>query len=153
MSLQEQTARDIADAIANARTWLGELDECTVREKPSPERWSIAEVMGHLIDSANNNHQRFIRAQDAESLTFPKYDQNQWVANAGYHDSPWDEILDLWALYNLQLARTIARIPTSQLETECTITPYEPCTLGYLITDYLDHLNHHLSIVRQRVSP
>ncbi len=153
MSLQERTARDIADTVTNSRTWLSALDDDTIREKPSPDRWSIAEVLGHLIDSANNNHQRFIRAQDVESLVFPKYDENRWVASAGYHESPWNEIVDLWALYNLQLARIIALVPTSQLETECTITPYEPCTLGSLITDYLDHLNHHLKIVRERLGP
>lgn len=153
MSLQERTARDITDTVTNSQTWLSALDEDTIREKPSPDRWSIAEVIGHLIDSANNNHQRFIRAQDVESLIFPRYDQNLWVANAGYHGSPWNEIVELWALYNLQLARIIARVPTSQLETECTITPYEPCTLGFLITDYLDHLKHHLKIVGERLGP
>jgi len=149
MAHQNESTHRLVESIANARTWLSKLDEATVREKPTPDRWSIAEVIGHLIDSACNNHQRFIRAQDVESLEFPKYDQNRWVANGDYDDSPWLELVELWSLYNLQLARIIARIPDDQLETPCTISPYEPCKLGFLVSDYVDH---HLAKIQERIA-
>lgn len=149
------SAQEIADQLAavvnEARPWLSLLDETVVRHRPTPDRWSIAEVVGHLIDSACNNHQRFIRAQEGEKLTFPKYDQNSWVEKNGYHDSPWSPLVDLWCLYNLHLAQVIRNIPLQQLETECTITPYDACTLGFLVTDYVDHLKHHLAKIRERL--
>ncbi len=149
--IHTETATALIAAVNEARIWLYELADPIVREKPTPDRWSIAEVIGHMIDSACNNHQRFVRAQEVDALTFPKYDQNVWVARASYDQADWHELVDLWHLYNLQLARVIANIPVDQLETPCTITPYETCTLGFLVTDYLDHLNHHLAKIRERV--
>jgi hypothetical protein len=39
------------------------IDEQTFSHKPAPGKWSKKEIPGHLVDSANNNHQRFLRAQ------------------------------------------------------------------------------------------
>ena len=105
-----------------------------------------------MIDSACNNHQRFIRAQELPELTFPGYEQNLWVQKNGYHESDWRELVELWFLYNQRLADVIRRIPPEELETPCTITLYETCTLGFLVDDYLDHLLHHLGKIRERVS-
>ena len=132
------------------RTTLLGLDEDTVRHKPSKDRWSICEVVGHLVDSACNNHQRFVRAQEGDELTFPKYDQNAWVRAGNYNQSDWPSLVGLWYLYNQQIARIIRHIPTSQLDTPCTIAPYETCTLKFLIDDYLDHLQHHMGKIKER---
>lgn len=145
-------ANKLSTIVEQTRPWLLSLQDSAVRVKPTPERWSIAEVVGHLIDSACNNHQRFIRAQAEEELHFPKYDQNLWVARANYQQIPWPDTVQLWSLYNLQLSHVIRNIPETKLETHCTITPYEPCTLRFLITDYVDHLNHHLEKIQERVA-
>ena len=76
--------------------------------------WSPKEVLGHLIDSAANNHQRFVRAQQADALTFPGYEQNQWVSSQGYQDADWAHLVALWTHLNLHLADVIARIPPSK---------------------------------------
>ena len=122
-----------------------------VRHKPKSNRWSIAEVIGHLVDSACNNHQRFVRAQECDSLTFPKYDQNTWVAVGNYNQSDWPSLVNLWHLYNQHIAQLIRNIPISQLDTPCTIAPYETCTLQFLIEDYLVHLQHHLDKLSERI--
>jgi len=118
-------------------------DELTVI-KSSPEKWSLKEILGHLIDSAANNHQRFVRAQNTISLVFPKYDQNKWIKFQGYQESNWIELLSLWRLYNRHIAHIIKRIPAEKLGLECEIVPYDPVTLNFLVEDYLDHLKHHL---------
>lgn len=146
-----QTADALVTAVNVATEWLQDLPEDIVHEKPSPDRWSIAEVIGHMIDSACNNHQRFIRAQEGDQLTFPRYDQNSWVAKSCPDGVDWVELVGLWRSYNVFLANVIRQIPTSQLDTPCTITPLEPCTLGFLVSDYLDHLNHHVSKIQERV--
>lgn len=148
------TDRIDSELLATIDEWraiLLALDEETVHHKPSPDRWSIAEVVGHLVDSACNNHQRFVRAQECDALTFPKYDQNAWVAAGDYNHSDWPSLVSLWFSYNQHVAHVVRNIPETQLTTPCTITPLNECTLQFLVTDYLDHLKHHLDKIRERI--
>jgi len=150
MALSETEDKLVAQ-VTKSREWLLGFGEMMVRHKPSADRWSIAEVMGHLVDSATNNHQRFIRAQESDSLTFPKYEQNSWVAKDHYASANWESLIELWFHYNLQLARVIGQIPDEHLATQCTIGEYEPCTLEWMANDYVDHLVHHLKKIEERV--
>ncbi|QEG20259.1 DinB family protein [Mariniblastus fucicola] len=145
------TADQIVEQVTKSREWLLGLGESIVRHKPSADRWSIAEVVGHLVDSASNNHQRFIRAQEQESLTFPKYDQNSWATKNAWSSANWESLVELWFHYNLQLARVIRAIPSEKYSIPCTIGGNEPCALEWLATDYLDHLVHHLKKIEERV--
>ena len=146
-----QTSEKLVDQVTKSREWLLGFGEMMVRHKPAADRWSIAEVIGHLVDSASNNHQRFIRAQESDSLSFPKYEQNSWVAKNAYASANWESLVELWFHYNLQLARVIAQIPEEDLVKQCTIGEYEPVTLEWLATDYVDHLVHHLKKIEERV--
>lgn len=131
---------------------LSVLDDSFVKEKPSPESWSIQQVVGHLIDSAANNHQRFIRAQKGESLTFPKYDQNHWVQAQNYDSCSWQQLIEFWRMYNLHLAHVIRQIPDEKMRVKCTITPFEPVSLSFLIEDYVEHLKHHINKINERAA-
>jgi len=106
--------------------------------------WSRKQVIGHLIDSASNNHQRFVRAAQQESLEFPGYDQAANVRIQAPQEAEWTLLVTLWGAYNRYLAHVIAHLPVSKLETVCHIGSGEPVTLGFIATDYLRHLVHHL---------
>jgi len=106
--------------------------------------WSRRQVLGHLIDSASNNHQRFVRAALAPSLDFPAYDQNGNIRIQAPEDADWELLVSLWAAYNRYLAHIIARLPAPQLATPCRIGGAAPVTLEFLVDDYLVHLTHHL---------
>jgi len=106
--------------------------------------WSRKEVMGHLVDSASNNHQRFVRAALQPSLDFPAYDQSGNVRLQAPQEADWSLLVSLWAAYNRYLAHVIARLPASKLDTMCRIGSGNPVTLGFLATDYVTHLAHHL---------
>jgi hypothetical protein len=106
--------------------------------------WSRKQVLGHLIDSASNNHQRFVRAALSPSLEFPGYDQEANVRVQAPQEADWALLVSLWAAYNRYLAHVIARLPVSKLETACRIGSGEPVTLGFVATDYVRHLVHHL---------
>jgi len=106
--------------------------------------WSKKEILGHLLDSAVNNHHRFVRAQQVKQLTFPAYEQEEWVSAQGYVERPWSELIDFWRLYNRHLAHVISLISEEKLAVICVIGTNEPVTLGYLIEDYLVHMRHHL---------
>jgi hypothetical protein len=106
--------------------------------------WSRKQVIGHLIDSASNNHQRFVRALLQPSLDFPSYDQEGCARVQAPQDADWPLLVSLWAAYNRYLAHVIVRLPASKLETPCRIGSGKPTTLAFLATDYVTHLVHHL---------
>lgn len=110
----------------------------------SPGKWSKKEILGHLIDSASNNHQRFVRAQLSDKLEFPPYVQTEWVETQNYGDESWRLLVDLWSSYNLHLAHVIASIPPEKFSVVCRIGEDKPVTLEELIADYVRHMEHHL---------
>jgi len=110
-----------------------------------PGGWSRRQLFGHLIDSASNNHQRFVRASLQEALEFPGYDQNGNVRVQFVQEADWALLVTLWAAYNRYLAHVIAHLDPSKLETVCRIGSGEPVSLGFLASDYLRHLVHHLN--------
>jgi hypothetical protein len=130
-----------------------EVAEPRLRKISTPEStkpvlsggWSRKQVIGHLIDSASNNHQRFVRAALQTSLDFPGYDQEGNIRVQALQEAEWPLLISLWAAYNRYLAHVIAHLPASRLETPCRIGSGEPVTLGFIATDYVTHLVHHLS--------
>ena len=106
--------------------------------------WSRRQVLGHLIDSASNNHQRFVRAMLADALEFPGYDQAGNVRVQVVQEADWELLVSLWASYNRYLAHVIGKLPEDKLDMSCTIGNGEPVTLRFLAVDYLEHLLHHL---------
>lgn len=114
--------------------------------------WSRRQVLGHLIDSASNNHQRFVRAALQPSLEFPAYDQDGNVRVQAPQEADWLLLVSLWASYNRYLAHIIARLPTSKLDTACRIGSGEPVTLRFIATDYLTHMLHHLDQIGIAIS-
>ena len=123
---------------------LRRIDDPEASLRNTPGNWSKKEILGHLLDSAVNNHHRFVRAQQVKELTFPAYAQEHWVSSQGYAERPWEELVDLWRLYNRHLAHVISLIPEEKLAVMCVIGTNEPVSLGYLIEDYVVHMRHHL---------
>ena len=121
------------------------IPEDEASRKPAAEKWCKKEVLGHLVDSAANNHQRFVRALLAEELVFPAYVQNDWVNAQGYAGESWENILDLWRAINRHLSHLVDRIPAAKLSTQCLIGTNSPMTLDALIAAYIKHLVHHLA--------
>jgi hypothetical protein len=119
--------------------------------RPSgPSSWSPKEELGHLIDSAANNHARFVRACIEPEFHGPKNAQDDWVSIHGYHEMPWSSIVAFWVQYNTFIAGLLARVPEDKLTTQCFIGDGEPVTLRFLIEDYMLHAQHHLDHLLRR---
>jgi hypothetical protein len=132
----------IIDKVPNILT---EIDEDTMSAKPLPNKWSKKEILGHLIDSATNNHQRFIRGQ-FELNPEICYDQNKWNEFGFYQEIDSKQIINFWTIYNKQLIEIIKRIPAENLTRQIKIGE-NLLTLEFLIIDYVEHLEHHLKQV------
>ncbi len=122
---------------------LLEINEDDFSFKPSSEKWSKKEILGHLIDSATNNHQRFIRVQFEDTPAI-FYDQNNWNTYGFYQQMPKKQLIDFWVIYNTHLMALIMHIPNEHLYRTCKMKDGSVVTLEYLIQDYVVHLEHHL---------
>ncbi len=111
--------------------------------KPAPDKWSKQQILGHLIDSACNNHQRFVRIQfEDEPVIF--YDQNNWNQHSYYQNRDKRQLVIFWEVYNMQLLQLITCIPDNLLQRKGRAKNAEPATLAWYINDYVAHLEHHL---------
>ena len=122
---------------------LHNISETEYSFKSTPEKWSKKEILGHLIDSATNNHHRFIRAQFEDT---PKisYDQNKWNKFSYYQQIKTGQLIGFWTSYNLQLLDLIKLIHTSTLSRLCNTGGENNVTIEWLFNDYVSHLEYHL---------
>ncbi len=140
----KEVSEKLLSVVEAAEPKLRKIGEPESRQPRLAGGWSYKQVIGHLIDSASNNHQRFVRAALQPSLDFPGYDQDGNIRVQAVQEADWALLIALWAAYNRYLAHVIAHLPASRLETACRIGTDDAVTLRFLATDYLTHLLHHL---------
>lgn len=139
---------ELRETVLQAYEEMRAIPEATAAVKAEAKQWSSKEILGHLIDSAANNHQRFVRLQIFDAIEFPFYQQDDFVRVNAYQKADWQTLLDFWKLYNLHLAHILEHLDHSKL-TNIWLTPdKERLTLEHIITDYLRHLRHHLAQIR-----
>jgi hypothetical protein len=116
--------------------------------KAGPGKWSKKEIIGHLIDSAQINLQRFIRSTYSENFSLT-YDQAEWVDAQHYISADINELLELWRLLNRQIMRVLENYPPDRLKVQCDTGKTAVCfhTIEHLAQDYVNHLNHHLKAI------
>ena len=138
-------ASDLGRTVAQAKPLLLKLDNADTSARPSENKWAKKEILGHLLDSASNNHQRFVRATLQGTLTFPGYDQEKLVDLQRFADVDWVFLVDFWAAYNRFLAHVINSLPAEAAKITCNIGNNSPATLEWIASDYVAHLKHHLN--------
>lgn len=119
------------------------IQDTELYHQPAPGKWSKLEVLGHLVDSAANNWQRFVRIQFEDNLHLV-YDQDKWNEYSYYSKMDKEHIINLWEVINRHLLMVIQNIPTDKLERTSTANSHEPLTMRFLIIDYIAHMEHHL---------
>ncbi len=146
---------DFRNTIENSAERLLAIPEPQSQTPRDADKWSPKEIMGHLIDSAANNHARFVRAQFSDELVFPGYEQEDWVRTQAYNQEPWQQLVQLWKHYNLHLLHVMSKAPEhtrtklrvkhnlDQIASQ-PVAATDPVTLEYFMRDYVYHLKSHL---------
>ncbi len=140
----KQVAQHLRETINAVLPQLKAISDAEASMKPHPDKWSKKEIIGHLIDSAGNNQQKFVRMMQQPHLDFVGYRQDDWVALQKYNDANWLTIIDVWTAYNHQIAHIIENVAPSVLSHTISIEGVGPFTLQFIMTDYAEHLKHHL---------
>jgi hypothetical protein len=133
--------------LRDAMPWLVTISEAEASVPEREGKWCAKEVVGHLIDSAVNNLGRIVRLQIEEGQSLPGYQQMEWVRLQHYAEREWAQVLALWFALNEHVAWTIAHVEKARLGNRGVVAG-EPLTLGFLIEDYVAHIEHHLGAMR-----
>lgn len=142
----QETINRLDHLLKTIPSLLEQIPEAEFKNKPKPEKWSKQEIVGHLIDSATNNHQRFIRIQFEND---PKivYEQDDYVKYNHYNNLSKEHVIKFWTLYNKHILEIIKRIPEENLKRTGLTNSTDKLTLEWLINDYVIHLEYHMKQV------
>ena len=137
----QKSISELENIISMYSPLLQSINEEKISYRPLPGKWSKKELIGHMIDSAQNNIRRFVVVQ-YEDKPFIRYAQDNWVIAAGYRDYPLGDLIQLWILQNRHLVRVLKNIPAELYNQE--VQTGELHSVQWLATDYNKHLLHHL---------
>jgi hypothetical protein len=147
-------AADLHAAVDAGLQLFQRIDETRTARRPEPGKWCAREVLGHLVDSACNNHRRFVTGQGAGPLAFDGYDQDAWVSRQRYAEVPFRDLVAFWCAYNRHLAHVIASAPPETLARSGRApNGQDDVTVGFLMEDYVTHLRHHLDQLPKLLAP
>jgi hypothetical protein len=144
METLESAVEEFRGILAGVPAQLSNIADAHAGAPTTPQVWSRKQILGHLLDSAANNHHRFVRAQIEGKLSMPAYAQQDWVAIQDYETLPWNELIAFWTAYNRHLLHLMEGIPGPNRKNPCRIGDNDPVTLEFLAIDYVRHLKHHL---------
>ena len=151
MSIPGEALRTV---IAHAHPPLQRITDAGASLATAPDKWCPKEIIGHLLDSANNNLARFVRLRSTDHLLFEPYAQEEWVRAQAYAEADWSDLVELWARYNMHIARVMDLVPDDArfrprkehrpLGSTYAPLPADGPTLDWLMHDYVEHVKHHL---------
>nr|WP_067060756.1 DinB family protein [Mucilaginibacter sp. L294] len=123
-----------------------QISQINWENQAAPGKWTNKQIIGHLIDSAHINLQRFVRCTYEEGFKLI-YLQEEWVTAQHYQAADITGLLKLWELVNRQIVRVLANYPADRTQVKCDNGRYEPSfnTVAFLAEDYIVHMQHHLN--------
>jgi hypothetical protein len=122
------------------------LNDNIASKRPQPDEWSMKEIIGHLINSCSNNHQRFVGLQFVNEMSFPEYQKYhlEWMNAEKFNEMKIADLLLLWKQYNILIGHLIENIPSDKLDNYLTMPDGKENSLRKLVEDYVSHLKNHL---------
>ena len=141
--MSTKVAKTFCAEIRELRDMLDDVESDLANVPWRAGGWTRKQILGHLLDSAANNRQRFVRAAIDGTYVGPGYAQDAWVAAHGYSHLAWKTLVQWWNVEHDILMAVVERIPEERMTTLCTVGNDAPVTLRYLIEDYTRHQFHH----------
>ena len=147
-----QAVADLGGLIETLPAEWRAIDSNSAARRPRPGAWSVKEVVGHLIDSAGVNLQRFLRARLEPGFSM-LYPQDEFVALNAYQEREWADVITLWTALNAQVLHVAGRIPAADLDKPCGAEPADQdWTVGFRVVDYVAHIRHHLNQIERTLA-
>jgi len=148
-----KTILGIQSAVEAWEFKLNKLNISIITERRNKQNRTIKQILGHLVDSASNNHQRMVRLQYNPELVFPDYrqDNDLWIAIQDYQHAEWNELIQLWKFYNLHIIQVIRSVDKTKLGNYWHDFEGTRVTLHEMIEGYLWHLNLHLNEIQELI--
>lgn len=146
-----KTAEEIRSIVERETGWLLSLPPEVTVARANAQGRTIRQILGHLVDSAGNNHQRIVRLQYNDPLEFPDYTQHNdlWISLQDYGSVPWEELVLLWKYYMRHIAHIISRIREDALENAWADFTGATVTLRAMAEGYASHLELHLAEIHE----
>ena len=143
----------IAKVVETWETKLVRLPIDTIMRKTNNQNRTIKQIVGHLVDSASNNHQRLIRLQYNPELIFPDYrqDNDLWIALEDFQNEDWNNLVQFWKYFNLHMIQVIKSVDQSKLENYWHDFEGTKVTLQQMIDGYLWHIDLHLNEIQELI--
>jgi hypothetical protein len=143
----KSTVKELGEIVEKYSEIFSKISDTEFSKKLLPNKWSKQEVLGHLIDSAQNNLRRFIAGQ--YEMTPPKiyYEQDFWVHAGGYQRMPKKDVIQFWKLINDQISRVLSGMDPANYSRQADTGKQEINlhTLQFLAEDYVRHMKHHIN--------
>jgi hypothetical protein len=145
----KETAKSLRQTIKTLKPLLQKITDKDAAIKPAPKKWSKKEILGHLIDSACNNQQKFVRLLIATEphIDFIGYTQDDWVAVQRYQKAKWKQLIRTWYEYNMHIAHIIENANAKKLPNTIAINGVGAFRLDFIMSDYIEHLKHHIKAI------
>lgn len=142
----EEVVQQLESIVAGYSAKLLNFSEEELTHQPAPGKWSRKEIIGHLIDSAQNNIRRFVITQ-YESSPHVVYAQNDWVSIQHYKDYDSKDLITLWQLLNKHIGIILKNLAKEKYQLQCNtgMEKEELHTIEFLAKDYITHHLHHLN--------
>ena len=139
---------ELREIVSDYSGKINALTDAEFSDKPLPDKWSRKEVIGHLVDSAQNNLRRFICGQYETPAPLIVYDQDFWVNANQYQNMDRQDIIQLWRLLNLRICAVLENMPEGNYGKECNTGTLR--SIEWLAADYVKHMKHHINQVISR---
>lgn len=144
---------DVLAALESQRKSTGELLSAIPEEKGNyryaENKWSIKELVGHVLDCERIFACRALRIARNDKTELPGFDQDTYVSNANYADIPLYEIageLDLLRRSTLAMFR---HFPEEAWTRSGTANKFE-VTVRAIAFITAGHEKHHIGILKSR---
>jgi hypothetical protein len=146
------TAQYLRQKLDQVLPFLQEIPDEEASLKPLPNKWSKKEILGHLVDSACNNQQKFVRMMAQNHLDFVGYAQDFWVKEQNYNAISWQVLINFWYAYNQHISHIIEHVNPDYLQNTITIDGTGLFSLEFIMQDYVEHQKHHLKAILPEIA-